>query len=184
MGKTNNELIDILIYSKDIDTINQAWEKLLNQSPDNEDLTYIIKYYKNIDIINQACEILLKQSPDNYDLTSIIEYCKNVNIVNQAIKKLRTNLKIKTRLQEKSLIKKIAKTVIDNPERLDMDRWHCGTSHCIAGWACVLDKTAKELEINHGTKIAATAVIPNYAKYFNINNNEALKILKKINNLK
>jgi hypothetical protein len=32
-------------------------------------------------------------------------------------------------------IRKIAATVADQPDRLVMSDWHCGTAHCIAGWA-------------------------------------------------
>jgi hypothetical protein len=31
-------------------------------------------------------------------------------------------------------IKRIAATIEQEPDRLKMDDWHCGTSHCIAGW--------------------------------------------------
>tara|TARA_R110002051_G_scaffold171338_1_gene241814 strand:+ start:169 stop:372 length:204 start_codon:yes stop_codon:yes gene_type:complete len=35
-----------------------------------------------------------------------------------------------------------------------MEEWHCETSHCLAGWACHINPTAKELEKTHGTEIA------------------------------
>jgi hypothetical protein len=36
------------------------------------------------------------------------------------------------------LLERIADIVLADPERLYMVGWHCGTSHCIAGWAQVL----------------------------------------------
>ena len=37
-----------------------------------------------------------------------------------------------------ALLEWIADIVLADPERLNMGSWHCGTSHCIAGWAQAL----------------------------------------------
>ena len=45
------------------------------------------------------------------------------------------------------------------PGALDMDRWHCGTSHCRAGWVVTLaGKEGLDLEAKIGTPAAAMAI--------------------------
>jgi len=85
-----------------------------------------------------------------------------------------------------NLLYKIAKIVEYNDSLLDMESWHmdiedldgdaqdsindqhpCGTVHCIAGWACALDKYANDLEIRYGTSIAGKVCLPQEShKYF------------------
>lgn len=38
-----------------------------------------------------------------------------------------------------ALLKKIKARILAKPNAFRMDRWSCGTAHCIAGWACVLN---------------------------------------------
>ncbi len=44
------------------------------------------------------------------------------------------------------LIEKILKHIDEEPKRLDMNAWvkdrECGTTACVAGWACILDGRA------------------------------------------
>ena len=45
------------------------------------------------------------------------------------------------------------------PGALDMGQWHCGTSHCRAGWVVTLaGKEGLDLEAKIGTPAAATAI--------------------------
>ena len=45
------------------------------------------------------------------------------------------------------------------PGALDMSRWHCGTSHCRAGWVVTLaGKDGADLEAKIGTAAAAMAI--------------------------
>ena len=45
------------------------------------------------------------------------------------------------------LRKRIQAIVAEQPDRLDMSQWHCGTAHCLAGWAIELAVEAgKQLE--------------------------------------
>ncbi len=63
-----------------------------------------------------------------------------------------------------------------------MGRWHCGTSHCLAGWATVLDNGAMKIEHEHSTEIAGCVALPSYANMFYSDNNTVLEFLKsKIN---
>jgi hypothetical protein len=39
------------------------------------------------------------------------------------------------------LLEKIAEIIIAEPENFDMGHFHCGTSHCIGGWAEILTGT-------------------------------------------
>ena len=50
----------------------------------------------------------------------------------------------------------VAEAALAHADALVMDRWHgsCGTTHCIAGWACHLDPAASEMEKTHGPAIA------------------------------
>lgn len=38
----------------------------------------------------------------------------------------------------KELIRKTMNQILQNPEAWDQKTWHCGTSHCFAGWATIL----------------------------------------------
>ena len=60
---------------------------------------------------------------------------------------------------EDGLLQKIAKKVTKDPSCLDMSSWHCGTAHCIAGWACELAKGAKALEEKHGEAVAGLLLL-------------------------
>ena len=83
---------------------------------------------------------------------------------------------------QKGLIQKIAKAITLPQNSLEMASWHtCKTSHCIAGWACVLNETAAKLEKQHGTLVAATLVLENEAtSHFYDSNEEALKYLQSV----
>jgi hypothetical protein len=52
--------------------------------------------------------------------------------------------KVKNKLTGLALVKEIKKAIEDEPERFYMANWvtgdpECGTTMCIAGWACVLN---------------------------------------------
>ena len=56
-----------------------------------------------------------------------------------------------------------------------MEAWHsdCGTSHCLAGWACHLNEKAKELEESQGSAIAGLLTLgPEAHNYFYKSNKE------------
>jgi len=36
------------------------------------------------------------------------------------------------------LLRKIKDKILEQPEGFQMEGWHCGTAHCIAGWAQIL----------------------------------------------
>ncbi len=155
-----------------------AWEQLLKQSPSNEDLRYIIEYVP--ESRNVAGEQLLKQSPSNSDLRYIIEYVpESRNVAHLKLcKKIGVN---KSSLpNELDLIKEIGESVISRPGSLKMDSWHCGTSHCLAGWAAVLSETARKIELLTDTETAGCIVIPNYSNLFFENNECVLNKLKEI----
>lgn len=44
----------------------------------------------------------------------------------------------------KPLLRKIIKQIQKEPRKLNMEEYHCGTSHCIAGWATVLTGRKKD----------------------------------------
>ena len=84
-------------------------------------------------------------------------------------------------IDEKKLIKQIANNVIERPGSLNMNSWHCGTSHCLAGWACVLDEDVMEVEKKESTQIAGAAALPSYVHLFYSDNDTVLQVLENIN---
>ena len=81
---------------------------------------------------------------------------------------------------QQGLLEQIAEIVIENPNKLEMSSWHtCETTHCLAGWACHLNNTAKELEKTHGTQIAGLLTLGAEAhSYFFKSDEEVLEWLK------
>jgi len=82
-------------------------------------------------------------------------------------------------------IRKIAATVAAEPDRLHMGDWHCGTSHCIAGWAVHQEGAegyALERELGGegvGTRDAGLLLLGlEAAGKFYLNNDAALEWLK------
>ena len=80
------------------------------------------------------------------------------------------------------LLQQIAKIILENPESLEMGRWHtCKTTHCLAGWACHLNPVAKKLEKTHCAEIAGLLTLGYEAHaYFFKKNEEVIEWLKTI----
>ena len=86
----------------------------------------------------------------------------------------------------KGLRKLIAETVLANPSQLDMRQWHgeaaCGTTHCIAGWACHLAPNGRWIESQLGTASAARFLLGLLGEgedaIFYRDNDEAIEVLK------
>ncbi len=154
------------------DKKNEAGAQLLLQSPSNDDLKYIIEY---TDKKNEAWAQLLLQSPSNDDLKYIIRYTDKKN---EAAIQLRKNFGIEADVNEEALMDQITTIVLENPKKLKMDKWHCRTSHCIGGHACIQNKVASEIEKKSNTELASFAVLPNYSHLFYQNDNTVLSFLK------
>jgi hypothetical protein len=152
-----------------------AWEQLLKQSPSNDDLRYIIRYVSESRAA--AWEQLLKQSPSNDDLRYIIRYVSESRAA--AARLLRSNLGFPMEVDEVALIKQIADIVLKDNKKLRMGAWHCKTAHCVAGWACVLNPVAGEIEKAHNTEMAGFATIPSLTNYFYSEDKVVLEVLKK-----
>ena len=56
---------------------------------------------------------------------------------------------------EKGLLKRVAEAALKEGALVN-NKWHssCGTSHCIAGWACALSKNGPALEERLGPEMA------------------------------
>ncbi len=115
------------------------------------------------------------EGKSNYDLRYIIEYTDKKN---EAWEQLMKNLEVTEKVDEEALIKEIAENVLDRPGSLNMGKWHCGTSHCLAGWACILNETAAEIEQRFDTETAGDAVLPSYSHLFFETNEKVLAILE------
>ncbi len=180
--KTNSELSYILEYCSDADIRNSAWKVLAEKNPTNSELSYILEYCSDADIRNSAGKVLAEKNPTNSELSYILRWCSDADIRNSAGKVLAENVGIKVPVDEKELIKKIAIAVVSRPGSLKMDSWHCGTSHCLAGHACIENEEAMRIEKEHSTRIAGSAVLPNYAHLFYSDDDTVLRILTEIAN--
>ncbi|WP_334069806.1 hypothetical protein [Acinetobacter colistiniresistens] len=67
--------------------------------------------------------------------------------------------------QQIALLDQIREKILANPEHFNMSSWHshCGTSHCIAGWAQVL--TTQETDSAKAEDIGRE-LLPDFAKFF------------------
>ncbi|SHN45859.1 hypothetical protein, partial [Chitinophaga sp. CF418] len=123
-------------------------------------------------------EQLLKQDPSNEDLNELI--IAGV-MTHEASGILRERFGAQM-VDEHALIKEIANTVIAQPGCLKMSDWHCGTSHCLAGWATILSPIAGEIEKRSDTKTAGCTVLPSYAPLFFSDDETVLKKMQEIVN--
>ncbi|MEM6477243.1 MAG: hypothetical protein AAF687_13880, partial [Pseudomonadota bacterium] len=75
------------------------------------------------------------------------------------------------------LLGRVAAAVLAEPHRLKMDSWHCGTSHCIAGWA----ETLADIPKGQGRHSAGLILLGREAaSHFYDSNKDALAWLKQI----
>ena len=89
-------------------------------------------------------------------------------------------VKLDYQIQE-GLLEKIAEIVLNDTSKLKMSCWHsqCGTTHCLAGWACELSPIAKTLEKQKGTEVAGLLTLGGEAhSYFFKRNEEVLEWLE------
>jgi hypothetical protein len=54
-----------------------------------------------------------------------------------------------------ALLLEVAKAATATPDALNMSKWHCGTSHCIAGWAVHLAEGGCDLEAEMEKKVGS-----------------------------
>ena len=184
--KTNQELVELIIYSSSAELKNKAGLLLADKNPTNSELTYILRWCPDAELKNKAGLLLADKNPTNSELTYILRWCPDAELKNKAGLLLADRFGVTDKVNEKVLIKKIAETVLSRPGSLKMSSWHCGTSHCVAGWACVIDPDAMQLEKEIGgeyaTRIAGSVFLPSYANMFYEDNDKVLEFFKKIVN--
>lgn len=82
-------------------------------------------------------------------------------------------------LQE--LKSKVALTILENPSKLFMQSWHCGTAHCLAGWAVHLaGGIGYAIEAFTSPCIAGYILLPDAASHFYGTHEEALGWAKEV----
>ena len=118
------------------------------------------------------------ENMSNNDLQYIIQFCESHR--KEAHLQFLRLIGIEEIPNESILIKNISENVMSCPSNLKMDNWHCGTQHCIAGWATTLNPIAREIEKRYNTETAGFAVLPNYAQYFYSDNDTVLEMLKNV----
>ena len=76
-------------------------------------------------------------------------------------------------------LRAIADRVVNDPAALDMGEWHCGTQHCIAGWAVHLEPGGYDLEKKVGSTLQAGNILlgPDASKFFFAEKSKALAML-------
>ncbi len=117
-----------------------------------------------------------------YDANLQYANLKNANLQNVDLRYANLeNTKIDYQTQE-GLLKKIADIVLSDNSKLNMVNWHlCETTHCLAGWTCHLNETAKELEKTHGPQIAGLLVLGEKAhRYFFRTNKKVIEWLETV----
>jgi hypothetical protein len=79
-------------------------------------------------------------------------------------------------------LKAVAKAATATPEALNMQTWHCGTAHCIAGWAVHLEGEAGHaLEKEVGTNAAGVILLGvEAATLFFLDNDTARAALRRV----
>ena len=152
------------------------------QEKSNEDLRYIIRWVP--EQRSAAWEQLLKQSPSNLMLAEILQHNTEDKEFSITVgKRLREQIGFVGEVDEIFEMKRIAERAINQPADFEMEDWHCGTSHCIGGWGCLLNKEAARVEVEHGTFVAASALLPSFVPLFFESKETAHKELIRISQL-
>ena len=67
---------------------------------------------------------------------------------------------------EETLIKNVAKKILDKPALLTVNSWHSKESHCVVGWAIHLVAQAKAIETTYSAEVAGCVLLPNHTHLF------------------
>jgi hypothetical protein len=151
-----------------------------------EDLRYVVRYCPSDEVRNTAGTALIGRADvtceDYYEL---FRRC-GTEIIDKALSAYHKHIDVDPAKlpDENTLIKQIAHRVKNSPKCLEMSTWHtCGTTHCIGGHACNMDKTAEKIEKQlNNPAYAAAAVLPHYVKWFHLDNNTAFEKLQSVLN--
>jgi hypothetical protein len=83
---------------------------------------------------------------------------------------------IATEQEEAATWTAVRTQVLATPERLHMADWHCGTSHCVAGWAQELstDPAIKAM----GPAVAGACLLPRHAYLFTATDEMVLALMR------
>ncbi len=86
------------------------------------------------------------------------------------------------RLNSQELSRQILEIVKVEPNRLKMDQWHtCETTHCVWGWAVVLNgESGRDLEKRYGTISAGALLFPEFSDHVLDSDEAAIEKLKEL----
>lgn len=196
-----DELTDLIIYNQYAD---RALEKLKAKQPTCGDLETVFRNGESRASINHVAELSLSLNPDKEQLWQIFE--RSDKKAESALQLIRLPLELyeladliigtsiepvlelvsqrvrfdRSQVNEGELIRKIAQKLIQNPELLNVNTWHDGDTHCLGGWAIMLNEKAQEIEKQVGPEIAAGLLLPTYTHLFFADKQTVLDELKKL----
>lgn len=182
-----DELTDLIIYNQEAD---RALEKLKAKQPTCDDLETVFRNGESRASINHVAELSLSLNPDKEQLWQIFE--RSDKKAEAALQLIQLPLELyeladliigtsiepvlelvsqrvqfdRSQVNEGALIRKIAQKLIENPELLNVNHWHDGDTHCLGGWAIMLNDKAKEIEKQVSSEIAAGLLLTNYTHLF------------------
>lgn len=182
-----DELTDLIIHNQHAD---RTLEKLKAKGPTCDDLETVFRNGESKAKINDVAELSLSLNPDKEQLWQIFE-CSDKK-AEAALQLIRLPLELneladlivgtsiepvlelisqrvqfdRSQVNEEALIRKLAQKLIQNPELLNVNHWHDGDTHCLGGWAIMLNEKAHEIEKQFGSEIAAGLLLPNYTHLF------------------
>ena len=163
---TNLVLIDLIQRCPDPVIQADVWRILQLQDTSIAELLGLIKWCSNQHIREGIWENLSGRNLSIREFIYLIRIVPDVNIRNAAGEKLRRLIGCKVKIDQEQLMQKIAWHVLANPHLLVADKWHDEQAHCLAGWACYLEKAARKIEKKENTEVAGYAALPAYAYLF------------------
>lgn len=153
---------------------NEVAEWSLKFSPSSKDLWYILE---SSDQKDGAALHLLNTPLELHELADIIVNSTAAPVLNHVCERVKFDI---NSVNEGELIREIASKILLDPDLLDVNHWHNGDSHCIGGWAIILNKEAQEIEKIYGSEIAACLLLPNYKHLFFTHKETAIRELEEI----
>lgn len=194
-----SELVDLIIENYYAD---EALERLKERTLTCDDLAPVFRVGKTK--LSEVAEFCLSLNPGKEELWTIFDYSDNKT--EAALQLIKYPLELheladlivgtsiepvlelisrrvqfdRSQVNEGALMREIAQKLIQNPELLNVNAWHDGSTHCLGGWAIALNEKAQEIEKQFGPEIAAGLLLPAYTHLFFADKQTVMDELKSI----